>query len=211
MTSTGFCPKCGNQRVGQFRYCRSCGFDFDQSTAEAPTSGASDPGLRVVPPPAVQPAARGMGTGRIVAWGIIGVLIVAIGLLIVQPGMLNSVAILGPDGGTPIDTPPAGAIWFGETFDTTTFELSGRTSSVGANDSFAAVAQLTKITPGDAINLRLSYDGSVVSNTGVNWNGSGDVWGWTSAPLVAAGAWTIALTDIGGNVLASGTLTVTEE
>ena len=24
-----FCPKCGTRRVGAFRFCRSCGFDFD--------------------------------------------------------------------------------------------------------------------------------------------------------------------------------------
>ena len=28
MSST-FCPKCGTRRVGAFRFCRSCGFDFD--------------------------------------------------------------------------------------------------------------------------------------------------------------------------------------
>jgi hypothetical protein len=26
---TTFCPKCGTRRVGAFRFCRSCGFDFD--------------------------------------------------------------------------------------------------------------------------------------------------------------------------------------
>lgn len=26
---SSFCPKCGTQRTGSFRFCRSCGYDFD--------------------------------------------------------------------------------------------------------------------------------------------------------------------------------------
>lgn len=35
MIAGGFCPQCGNQRVGALRYCRSCGFDFDQVAGPA--------------------------------------------------------------------------------------------------------------------------------------------------------------------------------
>jgi len=28
--ATTYCPKCGTPRVGSFRFCRSCGLDFDQ-------------------------------------------------------------------------------------------------------------------------------------------------------------------------------------
>jgi hypothetical protein len=42
--ATEFCPRCGNRRTGSFRFCRSCGFDFDDSVATS-SSPAS-----VVPP-----------------------------------------------------------------------------------------------------------------------------------------------------------------
>ena len=29
-----FCPRCGTQRTGAFRYCRSCQFDFDNTAAK---------------------------------------------------------------------------------------------------------------------------------------------------------------------------------
>ena len=39
------CPKCGTPRVGAFRYCRSCGFDFDVLPAApvAPVAPAAPP------------------------------------------------------------------------------------------------------------------------------------------------------------------------
>jgi hypothetical protein len=42
--ATEFCPNCGTARSGSFRFCRSCGLDFD--AAVAPPSAASAP-----PPP----------------------------------------------------------------------------------------------------------------------------------------------------------------
>jgi micrococcal nuclease len=48
---TNFCPRCGSARVGAFRFCRSCGFDFD-AQATQPSS-----------PPASVPVAAG-GTGN---------------------------------------------------------------------------------------------------------------------------------------------------
>ena len=39
--ATGVCPNCGTPRVGSFRFCRSCGLDFD-ATIEAP-SGQESP------------------------------------------------------------------------------------------------------------------------------------------------------------------------
>ena len=38
-----FCPQCGTARVGAFRYCRECRFDFDASAAGVPAP----------PPPAI--------------------------------------------------------------------------------------------------------------------------------------------------------------
>ena len=45
--SAAFCPSCGTARTGSFRFCRSCGFDFDTLGAAAP----------VALPPPVAPSA----------------------------------------------------------------------------------------------------------------------------------------------------------
>ena len=42
--ASGFCPRCGETRVGAFRFCRKCGLDFDSPEAAAP------PALLVTPP-----------------------------------------------------------------------------------------------------------------------------------------------------------------
>ena len=42
-----FCPRCGTQRTGAFRYCRSCQFDFDAGPA---LGGPLPPPSPSVPP-----------------------------------------------------------------------------------------------------------------------------------------------------------------
>lgn len=56
--ATALCPTCGTARTGSFRYCRSCGLDFD-----ADTPGASAPGPAILgslpdASPLAQPADR---------------------------------------------------------------------------------------------------------------------------------------------------------
>jgi hypothetical protein len=59
-----FCPRCGTKRVGNFRFCRSCGFDFDRdeqerdSTQESPTASPVVTASPVQPPPPVVPVPR---------------------------------------------------------------------------------------------------------------------------------------------------------
>ena len=63
MAST-FCPTCGTRRVGAFRYCRSCQFDFD-SPDVAPAIGvaiAAPPTLERVAPPVAPTAATATPT-----------------------------------------------------------------------------------------------------------------------------------------------------
>lgn len=59
MAST-FCPTCGTRRVGAFRYCRSCQFDFDSLNV------ASAIGAPIAPPPSFErvapPVAPAAGT-----------------------------------------------------------------------------------------------------------------------------------------------------
>jgi hypothetical protein len=79
-----FCPKCGTRRVGAFRFCRSCGFDFDVDWAiHAPVPPAvrqRAPEPAVMPTPdgtdVAKPAARsslgGLLNGGLVIGGAIG-------------------------------------------------------------------------------------------------------------------------------------------
>jgi hypothetical protein len=118
-----------------------------------------------------------------------------------------------PGGGAeqPLDLPPAGVIWFGESFDADTFEIHGRTSTVAADETFRMVAHLEEAVAGDELVMRVSWNGSAVANQAASEESeSGDIWGWTLGPLFQAGSWRYELTDIGGNVLAAGTIEVTE-
>ena len=79
-----FCPKCGDARIGAFRFCRSCGHDHDDFEAE-PASTAEPSGWI--------PAPRGRPTLRHVAIGVA----IVLGL-----GALSNVA--GGGTGAPIAT-----------------------------------------------------------------------------------------------------------
>ncbi len=51
-----FCPRCGTQRTGAFRYCRSCQFDFDNTAAEGAPAQPTTPAQPAAPGPPVQTA-----------------------------------------------------------------------------------------------------------------------------------------------------------
>ena len=114
--------------------------------------------------------------------------------------------LAGCGGVEAVNVPPAGDIWFGDTFDTETFELSGRTDTVGTSETFALVGTLPRSIDGSELMVRASWDGNQVWNQPANVSGSGEVWGFTYGPLSQAGRWTFELTDVGGNVLASGSV-----
>jgi hypothetical protein len=61
---------------------------------------------------------------------------------------------------------------------------------------------------GSDLSIRVELNGSVLATSKTGWSGSGDIWGFTPGAPTLAGAWTYQLIDVGGNVLASGTLTV---
>ena len=120
-------------------------------------------------------------------------------------------ALIGCKAGvSSANVPPTGEVWFGASFDTTTFAITGRTSSVKVGAPFAAVANIGKTVDGSAMNMRIYLDGTLLTTTGLSWTGSGDVWGWSPNPAYAAGSWRYELTDVGGNVLATGQIEATD-
>ncbi len=134
---------------------------------------------------------------------LIGLLLVGVLAVAVASGVLRT----GPGSGVTADNLPlAGAIWFGESFDPQTFAISAKETTVRAADTFAFVAHLRRSTKGDEMSMRLSWNGSVVSSVGLQWQGEGDTWGGTAGPLVEPGLWKLDLIDVGGNVLATGSI-----
>jgi hypothetical protein len=105
-----------------------------------------------------------------------------------------------------VDLPPSGQIWFGSSFDPATFALKAKTFRVNINTPFSMVASLTRSVDGADLSVRLSLDGGLAKSQPLHVTGFGAVWGFTPDPLPAGGTWRYDLVDIGGDVLASGTI-----
>ena len=109
----------------------------------------------------------------------------------------------------PADVPPTGTVWFGDGFDPSTFAFIGRKTSAAAGDPVAMVGNVGRsVDPGDLV-LRVGLGGEVI-NSPVSGFGKGEVWAFQLRPFraTAVGTWTLELTDIGGNVLATGTIDI---
>jgi hypothetical protein len=180
------CPRCSTQHHDSARFCPSCGFDY-RAAIEGKTK-------------------RQWSGGEKTLAGLI-VLVAVIGFLYVT-GQASIPALDGSRTGSSL--PPAGTIWFGSTFDADTLALANRTSSVGTNEAFAMVASLRQSVNGSEMALRVYFDGALVNTSAADAEGSGDAWGWSLGPLFEPGEWRYEVTDIGGNVLAAGSVTATE-
>lgn len=219
MTSVqAFCPHCGASRAEWARFCGSCGNSYDgpagQSTIPAapktvmPATGAWIAAPASAPASDSAPGQRGT-VGKIIVRLVIGGLLVLIAYLVVAGGMLSSLGSgVGSTGGTKAETPAAGSVWFGDSFDSSTFAMKGRTTTVTSGKAVAIVAQLTKSVESGAANVQITLDGTVVLNQKLDLNGgSGDLVGFSWVPAVA-GHYTVTVTDIGLKTLASGSLDV---
>jgi hypothetical protein len=126
--------------------------------------------------------------------------------------IMAAMLLVGCSSGTvPVaNLAPAGQEWFGTAFDTTTFALTGTASSFPAGSSVAVVAHLSKKVPeGQAIAIMV--DGYAYGS-GKGGPGGSDVYGIVIAPGGFAGmpgpAHIVTFADVGGNVLATGSVTV---
>lgn len=168
----------------------------------------SAPAAAPLAAPASRPVAPGfMGRVLMAIGGIVVVgLVLWVGNMVLGGRGPSSQPIIQPPAAQ-ANIPPVGTAWFGTSFDTSTFEVRGRLTSVGVNDSFVMVAQIPRIMDGSEIVVRVYLDGALVANQQSNASGLGDIWGFNLGPLFAAGTWRYELADIGGNVLAGGQLT----
>jgi len=201
-----YCQQCGAAHDESARFCPKCGKPVG---AAAPLSyseryAGTEYVTSAAPPVEVAPARKGVSPIQAVI-GIVVLLAIVGGAYFAIAGGLPG---LSSSTSTP-KVPPVGAIWFGSSFDTGTFELAATTSTTRVGAPMALVGHLPRnISSGDA-NIRVWFNGTVMVNQNVSMKGSGDLFGVTLTPFAYAGAYKYEIDDLGGNALASGTLTVT--
>jgi hypothetical protein len=226
--ATEYCPRCGATRIGSFRYCRSCQFDFESPPdAQPPRVAAPPPAPSLTTPvksfteqyagtPFGQPSGVAPEAPVPVAVArpgwlgpalVIGVLAVAFVAVLAVSGAFNSKKTVAPS-----DVPANGEIWFGSTYDPSTFALSGQTTSVSAGTAVALVAALTRpATAGERLTINTTIAGTQIPVGFATMDAGDDVMAdhLTGSLFALPGTYVIEVQDAGGNVLASGTLTVT--
>lgn len=69
-----YCPRCGRDRIGEFRFCRKCGFDFGDAVAPVEVAPERAIAAQMAIPAPPGPAPRPRRLGRYVAIGVAGLL-----------------------------------------------------------------------------------------------------------------------------------------
>lgn len=107
MTGDSFCPQCGTQREGDYRYCPRCGFDFGAGSAQPAKPLIFEEAAKPQPEPAwvtarhergPKPAAMStaeafFGCIGVVAAGLVGLIL--FGLVGAALGFLLSAVFMG--------------------------------------------------------------------------------------------------------------------
>jgi hypothetical protein len=172
--------------------CPSCGYDYRTTGAAAPV---------VAYPEAAANAAQTHNTSNLRR----GALLLGVVLLVVGVG---GFFITRQSGVQPnANQPPAGTIWFGTSFDTSTFAVSGQASSFTQSEHVVMVAHFSStVSSGKGLNVLV--DGVIIKSTSAtsDW----DLFGMAlNVAVLPTGTHTFEIDDVGGNRLASGTVTIT--
>jgi hypothetical protein len=141
---------------------------------------------------------------------VVGLVVAVLVVALIGAWQLGLFARLTSSAGTAGNIPPTGQIWFGSSFDPSTFALSGITTTARTGSTVALVALLPRSISSGTANMRVSLNGTLVVNQAVTMTGSGELFGTTAGPFTIPGTYKYELVDLGGNVLASGTLTVAQ-
>ena len=106
--------------------------------------------------------------------------------------------------------PPEGSIWFGTSFDPDTYEVSGRLTSVGPDETFVMVGRLPRSLAGPRLVIRAYLDGVLITIAWTASNAEGGIWGFNLGPIDKPGTWRYEIAEIGGSTLASGEVVARE-
>ncbi len=191
--------------------CWNCGTPYPTSAPTCPTCGKARPQASPITvtvgptgPASTRAWASLLGSRR--NWIVAGVVMVLLLLAAWQTGLIARLTSpAGPAG----NVPPAGQIWFGSSFDPTTFSVTSQTATAKVGSNVAMVAQLSHPISSGQGELRVSLNGNTVQNQSLPVRGSGQLAGAMVTPYSLPGSYFYEITDSGGNVLASGTLFVT--
>ena len=211
----GFCQHCGAAHDDEARFCPQCGRPVIPARpvatpAAAPTSFtekyagtpfAATPSQTAWASPAPTSSRRPV---------VIGVLIALVVVALIGAWQLGLFSRFTTSAGTAGNIPPTGQIWFGSSFDPSAFALSGITTTARTGTTVALVALLPRSISTGTASMRVSLNGTLVVNQAVTMTGSGDLFGTTVGPFTIPGTYKYELADLGGNLLASGRLTVSQ-
>ncbi len=203
LADDGVCPKCGQPRADEARFCATCGQPFDEALTTAEpivVTGDRAPRTFAMPRLGRPPSIRRL------------VLIVAIAILAgFAYTQIRGNPSGGPTGAPVVALPPPGTVWFGQGLDPQRFTLTGRAASFPYGSSFALVARFSRPVTGQVI-IAVTADGPITLRRPLAVSGTTDLYGMTLATAELtrqpAGTVRVSFLDGGGNELASGTIAV---
>jgi hypothetical protein len=169
----------------------------------APGGGAPEPSA--APPQDARPRAsyKQLLATVIIAFVVVGALAYG-GLLLLGMLLPNEI---GSD--IWIDIPPAGQIWFGESFDTDTQTMTGISDTFATADTFTVVVHVGRVVESGDLRLHVVLGDDVVEDRPLG-GGEGDIIVFTAGPLDEPGTYELEAIDAAGDVLASGEVTLTD-
>ena len=183
-----FCPHCGTAHVPWARFCPKCG-----NAVAMPPSGPE-----AVSTPSAPKAAHPIREA-----------LVTVGVLIVAIGVVGAVLAWR---GIPFNLfgahsiPPAGQIWFGDSYNASTFEMHELWTSVSTGRPISCVAHTTRDVAANGAKLHIDLEGTTLADQALgSLSGPGDLIGFTFTPP-AAGTYAFSIVGTDGSVLATGSL-----
>lgn len=195
------CPRCHTARSGTLPICPNCGYDYRSTAMAAPQVGSQQASTPLSGYPQAAASAKTGRSSNLTR----GALLLGLVVVVVAVGGFLITRQTGVQPNT--NQPPAGTIWFGTSFDASTFAVSGQASSFTQRDHVVMVAHFSgTVSSGKGVNILI--DGLIFKSTTAtsDW----DLFGMAlNVAVLPTGTHAFEIDDVGGNRLASGAVTIT--
>jgi hypothetical protein len=206
-SAPGFCPHCGARLAPWARFCPTCGSAVDappvagqastQSGALPAASKVAAAGRSSAPRPGAK-ASRPVREALITVGVLLGAVAVVLAVMVARGVPLNLFA--APT------LPPAGQIWFGDSYEPATFDLHERWTTVSAGRQMSGVAHTTSDVAANGAKLRIELGGVTIADQVLsNLSGPGDLIGFTFEPPTP-GTYTFSIVALDSTLLATGSI-----